>query len=198
MKVVEIVRSSWDKIGSLYDSYRDKHKIDNELEEIVKLLPVKAKVLDVGSGSGEPVAKFLVEKGINVTGIDISKNMVELAQKNVPQATFIQMDMLTLNFEENSFDGIICVYSLWHVPKKEHTQIYKAFHRILKPNGLLVINTGIRESEGMSDFFGEPMLWSNHDPKTTLKLVKEAGFTVDFEGILERGGEYQYWIFART
>lgn len=185
MKVVEIVRNSWDNIGSIYDSYRDKHKMDNELEEIIKLLPEQAKVLDIGSGSGEPVAKFLVEKGINVTGIDISKNMVELARKNVPEATFIQMDMIILNFDDNSFEGIICVYSLWHVPKKEHAQIYKAFQRILKPNGLLVINTGIRESEGMGNFFGEPMLWSNHHPKTTLKLVIEAGFTVDFEGILE-------------
>ena len=197
MKIVEIVQSSWDKIGSIYDSYRDKHKIDSELAEIVTLLPEHGKVLDVGSGSGEPVAKFLFEHGLEVTGIDISENMVKLARKNVPKATFTQMDILALDFEENSFDGLICVYTLWHIPREEHAQIYRNFHRILKPNGLLVINTGLRESEGMTDFFGEPMLWSNHHPKTTLKLVQDAGFSIEFEGIKERGEEFQYWIYAR-
>ena len=197
MKEVEIVQNSWDKIGVIYDSYRDKHKIDDELAEIVALLPKKGKVLDVGSGSGEPVAKFLSEQGLEVIGIDISENMVKLARKNVPKAIFTQMDLLALDFEDNTFDGLICVYTLWHVPRKEHSQIFKNFQKILKSNGLMVINTGIRESEGMSDFFGEPMLWSNHHPKTTLKIVKDAGFSIEFEGIKERGEEFQYWIFAR-
>ena len=68
---------------------------------------------------------------------------------------------------------------------------------MLKPDGVLMINTGIRESDGLSYFFGEPMLWSNNAPKVTLSFIKKLGFEILFEGVLERGGEVQYWIYAK-
>jgi hypothetical protein len=68
---------------------------------------------------------------------------------------------------------------------------------MLKDDGILVLNTGNYESEGMSEFFGEPMLWSTNDPKKTLAVVKELGFSIFLEGVLKLGGERQYWIFAK-
>ncbi|MEA2070980.1 MAG: class I SAM-dependent methyltransferase, partial [Asgard group archaeon] len=189
MKITELVKESWDKIGHRYDSYRDHTKINAELEQFTKFLPQKGTILDVGSGSGIPVAKYLTEKGFKIIGIDISKKMVELAKKNVPKATFRQQDVLQMDFEDSSFDGIICVYTLWHVPRKKHAEIFKKFYELLKSNGILVINTGIRESEGLSLFYGQPMLWSNNSPKKTLQAIKELGFEILFEDILERGGE---------
>ena len=109
----------------------------------------------------------------------------------------IKMDIHQIPFEENTFDAIVSVYALFHVPKKNHIEIFKKFFEILNPGGILMINTGIRESEGISNFFGVPMLWSNHNPKTTLELVRKAGFSIIFECILERGGEYQYWIYGK-
>lgn len=197
MKLVDLVKNSYDKIGERYYAYRDSHKIDGELAKITNMLPEKAKVLDAGAGAGIPVAQFLTERGLEVTGVDVSETMVSLAQKNVPKATFLQKDILTLDFPEETFDGIICVYTLWHISRENHQSVFKNFHRMLKRNGLLVINTGARASEGLSLFFGEPMLWSNHPPQKTLELIKTIGFSVEFEGILERGGEYQYWVFAR-
>jgi hypothetical protein len=68
---------------------------------------------------------------------------------------------------------------------------------MLNDNGILVINTGTYESEGLSKFFGHPMLWSTNNPKQTLAVVKDLGFEIIFEGILKLGGERQYWVFAR-
>jgi len=132
-----------------------------------------------------------------VTGIDISDTMLEMARKNVPEAEFINKDMNNLDFNKNSFDGIISVYALFHVPKNNHPNIFKQFFKILKPGGILLFNTGTSESEGVSKFFGEPMFWSNYDPKKTLEIVKSVGFSILFEGVLVRGGEFQYWIFAK-
>lgn len=197
MNVIRIVEESYDKIGETYDSYRDHDKFIPELEKFASMLPKGGKILDVGSGSGIPTSKFLADSGFDVVGADISESMVKLAQKYVPNATFVKKNMLTLDFDDESFDGIICVYSLWHVPRSNHHFIYLNFRRMLTDNGILVINTGVRESEGMSDFFGEPMFWSNNNTEKTLELVKKAGFTINFEGVLKRGGEYQYWIFAK-
>jgi ubiquinone/menaquinone biosynthesis C-methylase UbiE len=167
------------------------------LEKFVSLLSDNAHILDVGCGAGIPTAKFLVKKGIKVTGIDLSDTMLTLARKNVPSAEFIKMDMNELKFEENTFNGIISVFALFHVPKEKHFAIFKQFFKIIKSGGILLINTGISESEGKSNFFGVPMFWSNYSPTGTLGLVKKAGFSILFESILQRGGEYQYWVIGK-
>ncbi len=193
----DMVKKSYNKIAASYYSHRDLNKFNGELDKFVDLLPKNGHVLDVGCGAGIPTGKYLVSRGLRVTGIDISDTMLEMATKNVPEADFINKDMNNLDFNENSFDGIISVYALFHVPKKNHPNIIKQFFKILRPGGILLINTGTSESEGVSNFFGEPMFWSNYDPKKTLEIVKSVGFSILFEGVLVRGGEFQYWIFAK-
>ncbi|MBD3227536.1 MAG: methyltransferase domain-containing protein [Candidatus Lokiarchaeota archaeon] len=196
MTINEIVEKGYDKIAQSYYANRDLNKFNGELDKFIKLLPLNAHVLDVGCGAGIPTAKYLTERGIKVTGIDISTTMINLARENTPEATFIKMDINDIRFDEDSFDGLISVYTLFHIPRKNHLKIFKRFYEILKQGGVLVINTGVSESEGMSNFFGVQMFWSNYNPEKTLKLVKEGGFSILFEGILQRGGEFQYWIFG--
>ena len=193
----EMVKKSYNKIAASYYSHRDLNKFNGELDKFVDLLPKNGHVLDVGCGAGIPTGKYLVGRDLKVTGIDISDTMLEMARKNVPEANFINKDMNNLDFNENSFDGIISVYALFHVPKKNHPNIFEQFFKILRSGGILLINTGTSESEGVSNFFGEPMFWSNYDPKKTLEIVKSVGFSILFEGVLVRGGEFQYWIFAK-
>ena len=197
MDIFKTVEESYDKMGETYHNFRDNEKFNRELHKFADFLPSSGKVLDAGCGVGRPVSQFLVKKGFKVTGVDISQKMIDLARENVPEGSFYQKNILTLDFSDNSFDGIICVYTLWHIPRKDHSSIIGNFHRMLKENGILVINTGIHESEGMSQFFGEPMLWSANDPMKTLAFVKGRGFDIIFEGILTLGGERQYWIFAK-
>jgi ubiquinone/menaquinone biosynthesis C-methylase UbiE len=191
-----MVMKGYNIIANEYYTHRDLNKFNGELEEFSKLLPKGGKVLDVGCGAGIPTARYLVKKGLKVTGIDISEKMLQMARENVPKADFFKKDMMELDFEGNTFDGIISVYALFHVPKKEHFKIFQSFYRILKPGGFLLINTGISESEGISSFFGVPMFWSNNKPDKTLEYVKKSGFSIIFDGILQRGGEFQYWIIA--
>ncbi|NVM46589.1 MAG: methyltransferase domain-containing protein [Candidatus Lokiarchaeota archaeon] len=195
--ISKLVEQGYNRIAEDYYSHRNLSKFNNELEEFASLLPKNAHTLDVGCGAGIPTAKFLTERGIKVTGIDLSDKMLNLARDNVPNAKFVKMDMIKLEFNENTFDGIISVFALFHVPKENHYDVFKKFFEILKPGGILMINSGVSESEGTSRFFGVPMFWSNFSPKTTLDLVKKAGFSIISEAVLERGGEYQYWVFGK-
>lgn len=197
MDIFKTVEESYDKMGETYHNFRDNEKFNTELVKFTELLPSSAQVLDAGCGVGTPVSQFLVRKGFQVTGVDISKKMIDLAKENVPEANFYHRNILTLDFPNDSFEGIICIYTLWHIPRTNHSSIIENFHRMLKDNGILVLNTGTYESEGMSEFFGEPMLWSTNNPKKTLAFVKEIRFDIIFEGILKLGGERQYWIFAK-
>lgn len=193
----EMVIKGYNIIANDYYTHRNLNKFNGELDEFANLVPKGGKVLDVGCGAGIPTAKYLVKKGLEVTGIDISETMLKMARKNVPEADFMNKDMTELDFDDNMFDGIISVYALFHVPKQEHKQVFQNFYRILKSGGILLINTGISESEGVSSFFGVPMFWSNNSPEKTMKEVKDSGFSIILDGILQRGGEYQYWIIAK-
>ncbi len=197
MDIFRIVEESYDKMGEDYHTSRNNEKFNRQLEEFARLLPKSGDVLDAGCGVGHPASRFLAEKGFDVTGVDISGKMIERARENVPMASFFQKNIAELDLPDESFDGVICVYTLWHIPRDLHSDIFLNFHRMLREEGILVLNTGIHESEGMSRFFGEPMLWSTSDPKATMASVRDVGFEVLFEGVISLGGEKQYWVFAQ-
>lgn len=111
-------------MGEQYHVFRNNEKFNSRLEQYAKLLPPSGKVLDAGSGVGQPTSEFLAKRGFSVTGVDISKRMVDVAKENVPEATFYRKNILTLDFADESFDGIICVYTLWHIPRKHHPHHY--------------------------------------------------------------------------
>lgn len=198
MTITDIVENGYDEIAEAYYAHRDLEKFNSELDKFSKLVPKKGHILDAGCGAGIPTARYLSKKGLKVTGIDISTTMINLAKINVPEGNFKKMDMNNITFPDEMFDGAISVYTLFHIPRKNHLQIFKKFFDILKPGGVLLINSGAGSgSEGMSNFFGVPMFWSNWSTEKTLELVKQAGFSILFEGVLVRGGELQYWVYGK-
>ncbi len=130
----------------------------------------------MGCGAGVPVAQFLVKTDFKVTGVDISLSMIELARVNVPEATFFEMDMRKLEFEDSRFDGITTFYSLFHIPKEDHGTILLKFHNLLRDNGILLFCSGWNQWEGTKDFHGAQMYWSQPGREVTRQLVLDAGF----------------------
>jgi ubiquinone/menaquinone biosynthesis C-methylase UbiE len=193
----EMVRTGYNKMGYLYNEIRNREKNYLELDNLTTLLPASGHILDAGCGAGEPVAKYLVEHGFQVTGIDVSPRILELAKQQVPEGEFLEGDMTQLTFPDEFFDGVVSLYAIWHISKEKHALVFQNFHRVLKPGGILFFNTGIHEMEGTNNFLGASMYWSSPAPETTLALVKAAGFKILRDEILVRGGETQYWIFAR-
>jgi ubiquinone/menaquinone biosynthesis C-methylase UbiE len=197
LKRNEIARNGYNEIASVYNEIRNRFKNDKELKYFASLLPKKAEVLDAGCGAGVPVAKFLIDQGFVVTGIDIAVNMLEIARTQVPEAELIEGDMTQLTFPDASFDGVVSLYAIFHVPREKHELIFQNFHRILRPGGILFFCTGPDEWEGTDDYHGTTMFWSHFSAEKSLELVKKTGFSVISDEILERGGETQYWVFAK-
>jgi ubiquinone/menaquinone biosynthesis C-methylase UbiE len=193
-----IVRKGYDEIAKEYDVERRRFDHGKELKEFSALLPKSARVLDVGCGAGVPVVRFLVESGFDVIGIDFAENMLRLARKNVPKAVFIEGDMNKLYFAENSFDGLTAFYSIIHVPREKHSALFQSFHRILKPDGIMLVCMGPDEWEATDEYQGTTMFWSQWSREKSLQLVRDAGFQIISDQILLRGGEKHYWIMARN
>ncbi|MDP2683826.1 MAG: class I SAM-dependent methyltransferase [bacterium] len=96
-------------------------------------------VLDAGCGNGR-LYKFLNNSGINYYGLDSSQNLINIAKSNYPQANLQTGDITTLPFSDNQFDTIFCVATLHHIPgAKLRQQVISEFHRVLKPNGHLIM-----------------------------------------------------------
>ncbi|MGD8506922.1 MAG: class I SAM-dependent methyltransferase [Candidatus Bathyarchaeota archaeon] len=194
----EIVRKGYDKIAKQY--HADRHTFDNrkELEQFVSLLPKNARVLDVGCGAAVPFIKYLVEHGANVVGVDFSQSMLKLAGRNVPEANLVKQDATRLGLKTNSFDGLTSSYCIIHIPREKHSSLFQSFHRILKPEGVMLISMGYSEWEGTEKYHGVDMFWSHYSPEKSLQIIENAGLLAIWDKIVECGGEKPYWILARN
>jgi 2-polyprenyl-3-methyl-5-hydroxy-6-metoxy-1,4-benzoquinol methylase len=96
-------------------------------------------ILDLGSGDGA-FSLPLIKKGLNVISADLSHKRLK-STKSINRR-LAECDALILPFKDNSFDTILFVEVLEHLPNKQAQEVaLKEFIRILKPNGRLVLTT---------------------------------------------------------
>ncbi|MGD9128925.1 MAG: class I SAM-dependent methyltransferase [Candidatus Woesebacteria bacterium] len=137
-----------------YDEHADdystkvKSKINlDEIKQLLNYLPKNAKVLDAGCAAGRD-SKVLKDLGCEVTGIDLSKELLKIAKKENPGIKFVKADFLDLPFKDKSFDGIWASSSLVHLEIKEQfKKALKEFKRVLKKEGILYFSVQSRVGE---------------------------------------------------
>ena len=88
-----------------------------------------APVADVGCGSGR-ITRILADHGLDVFGVDLSPEMVRLAQRLYPGLRFSVGSMLTLGLHDASLGGVLAYYSVIHVPREHRLSVFREFHRI--------------------------------------------------------------------
>jgi SAM-dependent methyltransferase len=97
MNFKNTVRDGYNTIADRYLAERTRDSEDIRLlDELMRRLPAGAAILDAGCGAGIPISEVLSER-FQVTGVDFSEAQIELARKNVPNATFICEDMTRLH-----------------------------------------------------------------------------------------------------
>jgi ubiquinone/menaquinone biosynthesis C-methylase UbiE len=180
--LVELTINSYDEYAEEYSRFHFKESFENRLETFIKFLPDKKLVLDVGCGCGRDT-RYLIERGINTIGIDLSKGIIEQARRFVPKATFIQMDMRKLEFEELSLSGILAMASVFHIPKRQMPDLLTDFRRILKNDGLIYICVMAGSGEKMVEksiavsAMG-PRFFAFYDMEELSNLLDQAGFKI--------------------
>jgi ubiquinone/menaquinone biosynthesis C-methylase UbiE len=122
-------------IYSLFYEYQKKHysKIIDYLQKEIKFSEFK-NMIDVGCGTGA-LCSVLKQKGLDVTGIDLSKKMLNIAMKKRENESihFIRTNILDgLPFEDNSFDVSIASYVAHGLDEDERKIVYDEMSRITK------------------------------------------------------------------
>lgn len=133
----EGIAQSWDRVR------RRPGKIWNAL---LPYIPQSASVLDVGCGNGR-LSEFLSEKHVQYTGVDGSAKLIEIARARYTQSNsykltpnFLVSDMLSLPFEDNTFDATCCLAAFHHLPSEStRRRALSEMFRVTKPGGVLLM-----------------------------------------------------------
>lgn len=110
------------------------------------------KILDLGCGSGY-ISKYMADNGLQPIGIDFSEKMIEIAKQKYPQIPFYKMDIADVGnyFDENTFDGLLAIYTLYFIPKEQMDSVLESLSKILKDGANLLIVTQIGKGEQFVD-----------------------------------------------
>jgi SAM-dependent methyltransferase len=179
----EAQAAGFDAIGARYDGvfpHKDGQVSAGEL--LLDRLPDGARILDVGCGTGLPTARQLVAAGCEVTGIDISRVMLDLARRNVPGATFMHRDAVDIDETLGRFHAVVAFFSLLMLPRNEIVRILARLHDALLPAGWLAIGMIEADLDDVAlPFLGAPIRVTGWPREQLRRIVGDAGFTVDVE-----------------
>ena len=86
-----------------------------------------------------------------MVGIDFSEKMIEIAKREVPEGTFLVLDLGDVDKLDYLFDGIFMQAALLHVPKKEVIGKLEKLTKKLKVGGYLYVGVKERKPEGVEE-----------------------------------------------
>lgn len=131
----------YDSLGAKYETgFAHDEGLISFVKTLVTLLPSSSNVLDMGCGTGKPVAYSLAQAGHDVTGVDISEVMVDLSRQAVPNGTFEVSDMRTWSPKDGgNFDAVLNILSLFVLNREEVESMADRWTSWIKPGGLLAV-----------------------------------------------------------
>lgn len=187
----DIVRRGYDAVSH---AYRADDAEDGQYrpwtDALQRALPAAGAVLDLGCGCGVPVARALSAAGHRVTGVDLSETQIRRARALVPRGTFLHADATVLDFPAASFDAVVCLYALIHMPLDEQPALLSRVASWLRPGGWFVATTGHGAWTGTDDDWlggGATMWWSHAHAATYRRWIAEAELTVVHEEFVPEG-----------
>ena len=176
------MKNDYDEIAEDWASARADLQLPRDdrelLERFVDTLPQSPKVLDLGCGTGIPIADLLVDRGADVVGVDRSKGLLDLARSNVPAADFVHGDVVTFN-AEGRYDGVVLWDVIFHIERHKHRDILERIAGWLRPQGLLIVTSGGSDHPPFTDvMFGQEFFYDAHPPEAFRQLCRAVGFEV--------------------
>ena len=177
-RIVEQAGTAWSTrsrsgSGAISGSERLEH-----LDDLLRRLPARPDVLELGSGAGVRSTRVLAERG-RLTGVDISSEQVRRARERIPDARFIQADVMAVELAPESFDAVVSFYVLNNLPRDELGPLFERVRAWLRPGAWLLASLPARDNPGWrGEWLGAEMFFSGWDPETTLRLARDAGLDV--------------------
>ena len=184
-KDIEAIAKYWDERSQYFDEEHNTEDLSLWSQELMKLLKedngdVK-KILDIGTGTGF-LALLLAGNGYDVTGVDISKEMMELGKKkavdcgcNIDFKYSLCEDM---PFGDNEFDAAVNARVIWTLT--DPVKALNEWKRVVNPGGKVISFMRVMKTDGSSSYTkedGEIILpLSNATREDYVKVYEDAGY----------------------
>ncbi len=167
------------------------------------------RALEVGCGAGVPVVELLLAKDLDVTGVDLSGEQLDLARGHFPAETaagrvrWAEEDMMQLQYPPEELHVVVGLYSLIHLPREEQKVFLHRVYRWLKPGGMMLINFAKEETEGqvMEEWLGVRdgwMYWSSWGEENMMQIIAGLGMDVLIQDTIRDDVDPDFvWVIAR-
>ncbi|AXQ21210.1 class I SAM-dependent methyltransferase [Acinetobacter wuhouensis] len=175
--IIEIYK----KHGHAWTELRGEYLYEQAwLDRFLALLPQNSNILDLGCGSGKPIAQYLIEKGHKVTGVDASDCMITMAQQNFSSHSFsnlhwINADMRTLELKQK-FQGMIAWDSFFHLTPNDQRTMFQQFTKFSEQGTALMFTSGPAHGEAVGDLFGDALYHASLSLEEYRELFQIYGF----------------------
>ncbi|KXJ87948.1 methyltransferase [Microdochium bolleyi] len=220
------VKASYDAIATEYNDWTKDHwplKIKHLDQMLAKLDGTTAttsatatdpkparRFLELGCGAGLPVLDHLLSRdpATTVVANDLSTTQLDLARTNLAKhgaerIEYAPGDMLALSFPDASFDGVVALYSICHLPPREQVAMFAKIAAWVRPGGTVLVNVvnqasgAITADKWLAEDKESWMYWSGLGPEQTVQVVRESGLEV-LDTVVDGGkDDFFFWIIAR-
>ena len=164
------------------------------LDLFLALLPTGASILDIGCGSAEPIARYFIEQGCDVTGADSSAALIDLCKSRFPDRDWLVADMRKLSLNRR-FDGILAWDSFFHLCPEDQRMMFAIFRNHGAPKAALMFTSGPSHGEAIGTYKDEPLYHASLAAVEYRSLLKENGFDVVSHVVEEPAcGGHTIWL----
>jgi SAM-dependent methyltransferase len=187
---------AWDPDRNLHVSpWNDKPWHDR----FITSLPKAGSVLDLGCGSGSPVAKYMAANGLRVTGLDSSPTLISLCRERLPDHEWLVGDMRSLLLSR-WFDGVLAWDSFFHLTPDDQRQMFDVFARHAAQSTVLMFNTGSAHGESVGEYRDDPLYHASLAPDEYRLLLSDIGFEIVAHAVedWQTGGGRTVWLTRKS
>lgn len=168
----------YERHGRTWDEARGKTLFERPwLDRFLQFLPVGGSILDIGCGSGEPIARYFIAAKYGVMGIDSSAPLIALCRKRFTFGDWRIADMRELSLGRR-FDGVIAWDSFFHLNHDDQRRMFPIFRAHAAPGAALMFTSGPSYGEAIGQFAGERLYHASLDPAEYRALLDAHGFDV--------------------
>jgi trans-aconitate methyltransferase len=170
-------RDSYNKIAKVWSSARNKFfgREREYIDAVLAAAPAGSTILDMGCGTGFPMADYIVSQGRHILGVDQSGEMLKIAGQNLPHEKWVLSPMETYAPQE-AYQGALLWDSLFHIPCTEHEPILHKVVHGLPVGGRVMLTVGGSAHPAFTDFmYGEEFYYDSNTPEETEQLLDRLG-----------------------
>jgi SAM-dependent methyltransferase len=168
------------------------------LERFAALLPEGAELLDLGCGMGEPIGRWLIERGYRLTGVDSSPSLIAMCRERFPDQEWIVADMRELSLGRR-FDGLVVWHSSFHLHPDDQRTMFSILAAHSAAGAILMLTSGDDEGVRIGEWQGEPLYHASLKPTEFETLLAENHFSrIEAKARDSECGDATVWLARKS